>query len=63
MSNPNQAIYQLIHLIYCLNINERESAVNRSIDGSTYPSKEQVPSSVCKNTQLLRNAITYTWDW
>jgi hypothetical protein len=28
--------------------NGRESAINRSIDDSTYPGKKLVPSSLCK---------------
>ncbi len=43
--------------------NGRESAVNRSLDGSTYPGEKLVPSSHCKNNKLLRKTATYTFYW
>jgi hypothetical protein len=40
----------------------RESAVNTTQDGRTYPGKKLVPSSLCKIIFLLRKATTYTFN-
>jgi hypothetical protein len=34
--------------------NGRESAINRAIDGSTYPGKKVVPSSLCKQNLVIK---------
>jgi hypothetical protein len=41
-------------LIY-LNGRERESAINRALDGRTYPSKKLVPSSLRKKYFILKH--------
>jgi hypothetical protein len=44
--------------------NGRRSAVNTTLDGSTYTGLKLAPSSLCKKKKLLlRNEATYTWDW
>jgi hypothetical protein len=47
-------------VVNCATPNGRGSAVNTTLDGSTYPGEKLVPSSL---KMMLRNETTYTWDW
>jgi hypothetical protein len=45
------------HHKYCaMSHNRRESALNRVLDGSTYPGFKLVPSSLCKKTYTCQES-------
>jgi len=45
----NEKMFRIANLYSDFNQrNKRESALNKSLDGSTYPGKKQQPPSLCK---------------
>jgi hypothetical protein len=44
----NVNVLEIWDLLNSLKKNGRESAINRAIDGSTYPTQKLVPSPLCK---------------
>jgi hypothetical protein len=43
--------------------NGKQSTVNKSLDGSMYPSKKLAHSPLGKKLIIVKNTIAYTWDW
>jgi hypothetical protein len=43
--------------------NGKQSAVNKSLDGSMYPGLKLAHSALGKKIIIVKNATAYTWDW
>jgi hypothetical protein len=43
--------------------NGKQSTVNKSLDGSMYPSEKLAHLALCKKIIIVKNATAYTWDW
>jgi hypothetical protein len=43
--------------------NGKQSTVNKSLDGSMYPSQKLAHLALGKKIIIVKNATAYTWDW
>jgi hypothetical protein len=43
--------------------NGKQSTVNKSLDGSPYPSEKLAHSALGKKIFIVKSATAYTWDW
>jgi hypothetical protein len=50
-------------LAYYMTTMGSNQTVNKSLDGSTYPSQKLAHSALGKKIIILKKATAYNWDW